>query len=141
VIGRDDDHALPVLAGSDPGSVGLAEDLDSLAVPHPAVLVVFVDDTGVLGSKPAAGDRLPALLEAVYRRQLRGLGVGDQEAEHAARFDRAELAVIADEDHLGPVVLGDRDQLRQVAGGSHGRLIADDDRPGLSADLPVAVRL
>ena len=53
---------------------------------------------------------------------------GDEGFEGAARADRAELAVIADHDHLGPGRLGGGQQAQHGGVVGHARLVADHHR-------------
>ena len=68
--------------------------------------------------------------EAADLVEFGGAAVGDQEAEEAAGFDGAELAVVADEDELGVGRLDRLDQGGEIGGGQHGGLVDDHDFPG-----------
>ena len=59
--------------------------------------------------------------------EFRGVAIGHQEAEQAAGFDGAELAVIPDQDEFGVGGFHRFDQGGEVRGGQHGGLVDDHD--------------
>jgi hypothetical protein len=72
---------------------------------------------------------LPGLDLAPVHGQLAGAEPEPQGAEAAAGGDGGELAVVADQDHLGAGPLGVSEQRREFAGGDHGGLVHHQHRP------------
>ncbi len=66
--------------------------------------MVAIDGGGVAGAEQQAGLFLPVGGEPADVGQRGGVAVavGDECLEHAARFDRRELGVVADQQQLGP---------------------------------------
>ena len=52
-----------------------------------------------------------------------------QSAEHPARSDLGQLVVVADEDHLGGRPPGELEEVGELAGPDHRRLVDDEHRP------------
>ena len=66
----------------------------------------------------------------MHRVQLEDAGLSGEVSEHAARADRLELVVIADQQHLGPGRRGSVTDLGQLGGGTHAGLVDDHQVPG-----------
>ena len=75
------------------------------------------------------------LLADVLPQQVHGVGLAPHEAfEGARRPHRAELAMVADEDRLGPGRLRLRQQAQQGRVVGHRRLVDDQHRAGVEAE-------
>jgi hypothetical protein len=90
----------------DPLSGGFGDEVVEGAGGDPAVPEVGVERLGVVGAQQQGRALLPAVTEAVDRRQLMGATGAAQLVEHAAATDGLELARVADEVVRAFVVYG-----------------------------------
>jgi hypothetical protein len=96
--------------------VGGTDGFVSISGHDPVPIDVFVDHGCVAASQPSGGLGFPGVGEAADAGQLGGFGVGGQEAEQPAGFDRAELVVVANQDQFRPGGLDQQHQLRPGRG-------------------------
>jgi hypothetical protein len=143
VIGRHDHDGLAGRPAVSPGGERFVDHLLPGPAADPAVRLVVAKDGVITVAQRQGGLRLPGVEEAADLVEFGGAAVGDEELEESAGFDRAELAVVADENELGAARLDGVHQGSKIGGGHHGRLIDDQDLPGAQASVgvPVAPRL
>ena len=127
VIRRHDHDRFASGASGTPGGEGLIDHLLPVAASDPAVGGVVVEDGVVSLTQPQSRFSFPGVGEAADLVEFGGAAVGDQEAEQAAGFDGAELAVIPDQDEFGVGGFHRFDQGGEVRGGQHGGLVDDHD--------------
>ena len=87
----------------------------------------------VAGADVVDGPLLPGLDLPAVDGQLGGAQAEAEGAEAAAGLDGGELAVVADQHHLGPRPLGMAEQGGELAGGDHGGLVHHQHRSGRPA--------
>lgn len=118
-------HRVARLPRLEPAGKGGLEHLGPAPAHQPAVGLVVGQHRGVAPAQAEAGLGLPGLGEAADLGQLGGRGLGHQEGEQPAGPNGAELAVVTDEHHLGPGLLGQSDQGGQIGRGHRGGLVED----------------
>ena len=132
VVGRDQQRVGVVGGqGGVVGGGGLGHQL-RVAAGDPAVLVVFVEDGGVAVAEPQAGGALPRGAEPHRLGQPDVAEAVGEQGHAAAVLHGLELLGVARDDDLAPVPLGQVDQVGQVRGGHHRRLV--DREEGSRAD-------
>jgi hypothetical protein len=93
------------------------------------------------GADQVEGFTFPGLVLAAVLGELAGAETQAEGTEAAAGVDRGQLPVIADQDHLGPGLLGVLQEPGELARADHAGLIDHQDRPGiqlLAAAIQVA---
>jgi hypothetical protein len=91
----------------------------------------------VAGADVVDGALLPGLDLATVDGQLAGAQAQAEGAEAAAGLDGGELAVVADQHHLGARPLGVAEQGGELSGGDHGGLVHHQHRPRIQLDPAV----
>ena len=128
-------HLLACQPGGDVGAAGILEHLSLVAAGDPAVLVIGLERALVALAQPQAGPPLPLGGEPDRHRELGVPEVAREQAHPAAAFHRGELLVIAADEQLGVVPLGQAHDLSEV-GHRDGAALIDDDQGPLRQPLP-----
>ena len=128
-----DHRLLPGLVGLPPvGDQGAVAVVAGLEGADAVVLGIGGDRLlQVAGAHVVDRPLLPGLDLPAVDGQLGGAEAEAEGAEAAAGGDGGELAVVADQHHLGPRPLGMAEQGGELAGGDHGGLVHHQHRPAV----------
>ena len=129
VVGRDQQRV--AVAGGQGGVVGGGGLRDQLGLPaaDPRVPVVFLQDGGVAVAEPQAGGALPRGVEPHRLGQPDVAEAVGEQGHAAAVLHGLQLLGVARDDDLAPVPLGQVDQVGQVRGAQHRRLVDREEGP------------
>ena len=104
----------------------------AVADAHAAVALVEAERfVGIAITEQREGVPLPCLLLPAVVSQLDDGRPRRERTEDASRFDRGQLAGVADDDELAARGVDALEQLRELTGAEHARLVDHEDGPGL----------
>ena len=123
VIGGHQQRVGAVHGERDVGGRGGIHHTFRIAALDPAVLVILGQDGGVAGAQPQAGGLFPAGAEPGRLGQLDVAELIGEQGHAAAVFHRLQLPGVPGQDHLAVGCFGEADQVGQVRGTDHRRLV------------------
>jgi hypothetical protein len=141
VVGRHQQGVGVVQGEGEVGGRGGLHHLLRFAADDPAVLVVLGQHAGIAFAEPQAGGLFPGGAEPD---RLGELGVAEcvtEQGHGAAVFHRLQLLDIPRQDHLGAGRGGLGDDIGQVRGGHHRRLVHQDQVTGPQLDRAAGAAL